>query len=113
MVLGTFGLAAVMIRNILERRRELGLLSALGFAGGRLQQLIAMEHLALLLVGLVIGIGASLMASLPQSLLQGSQGPWSAIAILIACTSVVAALATWFAMRKIQPHDLFKSLLDE
>ncbi len=31
LLLGTFGLAAVLARNVLERRRELGLLGAIGF----------------------------------------------------------------------------------
>ena len=34
LVLGTIGLAAVLLRNVLERRRELALLRAVGYRAG-------------------------------------------------------------------------------
>ena len=34
LLLGTIGLAAVLLRNVLERRRELALLGAVGYGGG-------------------------------------------------------------------------------
>ena len=40
LLLGTFGLAAVQIRNVLERKQELGLMRALGFGRSRLGRMI-------------------------------------------------------------------------
>ncbi|HET8646036.1 MAG TPA: FtsX-like permease family protein, partial [Vicinamibacteria bacterium] len=40
LLLGTVGLAAVLLRNAFERRRELALLQAVGFGGGHLRRLV-------------------------------------------------------------------------
>ena len=57
LVLGCFGLIAVIARNVLERRRELALLGAAGFTGADLQKVVAIEHLLIVGVGLVVGPG--------------------------------------------------------
>ncbi len=52
LLLGTFGLATVQLRNVLERRGELALLRAAGFRQARLALLVMLENAALLLAGL-------------------------------------------------------------
>jgi putative ABC transport system permease protein len=44
LLLGTFGLATVQLRSVLERRGELALMQAIGFRRGRLMRLIALEN---------------------------------------------------------------------
>src|SRR4029078_9338483 len=55
LLLGTFGLATVQLRNVLERRGELALLRATGFRRRRLAQLVMIENGLLLLGGLAVG----------------------------------------------------------
>ena len=43
LLLGTIGLATVMFRNVLERRRELGLLRAVGYDRSRMTVMIVAE----------------------------------------------------------------------
>ena len=52
LLLGTLGLAAVQMRNVLERRGEMGLLCAAGFRRRRLSHLVLLENIMLLLAGL-------------------------------------------------------------
>lgn len=65
-LLGSAGLGIVVLRNILERRGELGVLRALGFSRGRLYAMVLEEHGWILAGGLCIGISAAALAVAPQ-----------------------------------------------
>ncbi len=68
LLLGTFGLAAVQMRNVLERRGELALLRATGFREQRLAQMVLLENILLLVGGLATGTIAAMLAVLPHKL---------------------------------------------
>ena len=51
LLLGTIGLAAVMFRNVLERRRELALLRAVGYDAASVSTMILAEAALLLVAG--------------------------------------------------------------
>jgi len=72
LLLGTFGLAAVLLRNVLERRRELALLRAVGFRQRDLVLMIAAENLLLLLLGLFSGTLTALLAIAPALVERGT-----------------------------------------
>ena len=102
LLLGTLGLAAVMLRNVLERRGELALLRSLGYRSSALAILVLSENGFLLLAGLAVGTISALIAVAPHVFGGGSAMPWgSLIPMLIAipvvgmaagCIAVVAAL---------------------
>ena len=75
LLLGTFGLAAVQMRNVIERRGELALLRAAGFRRRRLARLVMIEALALLAGGLLTGFLAALVTTLPHMLVGGASIP--------------------------------------
>ena len=60
LLLGTIGLATVMFRNVLERRRELALLRAVGYDARHVTVMIGAETLFLLLSGLAAGAGCAI-----------------------------------------------------
>ena len=81
-LLGTFGLALIFFRNIIERRGELATLRAFGFRRQLLSRILFLESCFLLVVGMLIGIVAGLVAIL------GSQGhlpsfPWVSLTITL------------------------------
>ncbi len=81
-LLGTFGLALILFRNIIERRGELATLRAFGFRRQLLSRMLFLESCFLLAVGMLIGIIAGLVAIL------GSQGhlpsfPWVSLTITL------------------------------
>jgi len=47
LVLGTLGMGIVVLRNVLERRRELALLRCVGFSARQVTRVIVAEHWAL------------------------------------------------------------------
>ena len=51
LVLGTLGLGAVLLRNVLERRRELALLRALGYRKADFFAMVMAENILLLCAG--------------------------------------------------------------
>ena len=81
-LLGTFGLALIFFRNIIERRGELATLRAFGFRRQLLSRMLFLESCFLLVVGMFIGIAAGLVASI------ASQGhlpsfPWVSLTITL------------------------------
>ena len=97
LLLGTIGLATVMFRNVLERRRELALLRAVGFDRARVSTMILAETLFLLLAGLIAGAGSAAIAIAPAWLSRGgSTGPGMgliALLIAVALAGVASSIA--------------------
>ena len=81
-LLGTFGLALVLFRNIIERRGELATLRAFGFGRRLLSRMLFLESSFLLVIGMLIGIVAGLAS------IFASQGhlpslPWFSLTITL------------------------------
>src|SRR6202008_320664 len=76
LVLGSLGLAVVLLRSIWERRAELALLRALGFRQRLLRRLILAENGYLLILGLAVGTGAALLSVAPHLAAGGGELPW-------------------------------------
>ncbi|MCA8988382.1 MAG: ABC transporter permease [Planctomycetaceae bacterium] len=103
LLLGTLGLGTVMLRNVLERSRELALMRAVGFTRSMLAWMVLAENASLLLIGLFIGTITALWSMLPQILSAAGDVPWtSGILLLLAVfiTGMLAAsAAVWQAVR--------------
>jgi ABC-type antimicrobial peptide transport system permease subunit len=83
LLLGTFGLATVQLRNVLERRGELALLRAVGFRRRRLAWIVLLENFTLLLGGVLTGCLAAVVAVLPHAFFGGTSPPgWDLLALL-------------------------------
>ena len=97
LILGTFGLGAVLLRNVLERRRELALMRAVGYNAGHLSLMVLAENAFLLFPGLLAGTGCALVAIAPAWLERGGAVPYLSLAVLLivviaaGLTSSVAA----------------------
>jgi putative ABC transport system permease protein len=99
LLLGTLGLAAVLARNVLERRRELGLLQAVGFTAGNLRTTVIAESLLLVGCGVAVGTGAALIAVAPAIVERASAVPYANLALLIVAVIGTGLLASVFAVR--------------
>ncbi len=97
LLLGTVGLAAVLLRNVLERRRELALLTAVGYTSRRLQLVVIAESLLMLVAGLAFGTVCALVAITPAVIERGGRLPsdTGALLLLLAVfvTGIVASIA--------------------
>jgi putative ABC transport system permease protein len=75
LLLGTVGLAAVLLRNVLERRRELALLGAVGYGRSRLFVIVVAESALLLVCGLAAGAVCAIIATIPAAAAHGGRPP--------------------------------------
>ena len=83
LLLGTLGLAVVMVRSVLERRGELALLGALGFSQGAIVRLIFSENSFLLVFGVGTGATAALLAIAPHLASGAADPPWLPLALTL------------------------------
>jgi hypothetical protein len=100
LVLGTLGLGAILLRNVLERRRELALLRALGYTRSDFLTMVVAENVFLLLGGLIVGTFCALVAIAPMFLDRGGRLPISTLALLllgVLGTGLLASLAATVA----------------
>ena len=89
LLLGTLGLAVVMVRSVLERRSELALLQAVGFGRSSIFWLVLAENGFLLVFGTVMGALTALLAVLPHLLSGMAEPPWfSLLGTLLAIVAV-------------------------
>jgi ABC-type antimicrobial peptide transport system permease subunit len=110
LLLGTFGLAAVQLRNILQRRGELALLRATGFRRQRLARLVLYENLALLLGGLGIGTLAAVLAVGPHWLSGGASVPWLDLALTLGVVALVGVGVSLWVVRAMLRTELIPAL---
>jgi ABC-type lipoprotein release transport system permease subunit len=99
LLLGTFGLAAVLARNVFERRRELGLLGAVGFTAAHLRTLVTAEALLLVGTGVAIGTASALVAIAPAIVERASAIPYGSLVLLVAAVVATGLLASIMAVR--------------
>jgi ABC-type antimicrobial peptide transport system permease subunit len=103
LLLGTVGLAAVLMRNVLERRRELALLRAVGYRPRHLFTMVLAENVFLLLMGLATGAVCAALATAPAVFARGGHVPVASLAVLLALVAAAgiasSSLATAVALR--------------
>jgi len=113
LLLGSAGLGVVVLRNVLERRGELGLLLAVGFRRRTLRTLVLSEHGALLALGLGLGTVAAAVAVLPSLLTPGTPLPYRSLALTLAAVFLNGALWTWLATNYSLRGNLLDTLRNE
>jgi putative ABC transport system permease protein len=112
LVIGVAGIGVIMVRAVRERRRQVGVLRALGFQANGVSNAFAVEAMFVALEGVLIGVVLGLVCTWSVSL-SDSFGvdlpftvPWGALALLVFATLVGSLLATWSPARaaaKIKP----------
>lgn len=113
LLLGTIGLATVMLRNVLERRSEFALLRAVGLSNGNVLQLVLWENAALLGWGLASGGAAALLAMWPHLASTGADVPWRELGLLLAVVLAVGMLAPLAAVREVLQPRILQALRSE
>ncbi|HQU42536.1 MAG TPA: ABC transporter permease, partial [Pirellulales bacterium] len=113
LLLGTFGLAVVQLRNVLERRGELALLRAVGFRRSMLGRMVMLENGLLLLSGLAVGVLAALVAVWPHLVTGGASLPWLSLGTTLLLVLVVGLTAGLIAVRATLATPLLPALRGE
>jgi hypothetical protein len=113
LLLGTIGLAAVLLRSIFERRRELALLRALGYEEKHFFVMTLMENVLLLGGGLLAGTSCAILAIAPAATAQGGRFPTVALAILLGVLFLVGVAVSLFSTRVALREAVLQALRSE
>ena len=113
LLLGTVGLATVLLRNALEQRREMALLRAVGYRERHVSALIVAENLFLLLLGLGAGTVAALVAIGPALREREGQLPIVSVAVLLVVVILTGLAVSRVAVAAILRLPVLESLRSE
>jgi putative ABC transport system permease protein len=102
LLIGVAGLGVVMVRAVRERRREVGMLRAMGFSSGVVRRAFILEAAFVALQGIVVGVGLGMVTAynlLVNSDAFGGQSlsvswPWVALGLIALIPLVASLLAT-------------------
>jgi len=113
MLLGSVGLALVVIRNVMERRGELAMLRAVGMERGDLVKLLLHEHWWLLAMGLLCGVFSALVAVLPALRSGGNEVPYARLGVTLVLLFSNGLVWIWLAARLTLRGELLVALRKE
>ena len=113
LLLGTVGLGAVLARNVLERKREIGLLKAIGFSHTDVRGMVLTESLALVGGGLLLGAVSAIVAVLPAIRERAQSLPLGSVAALLAAVAITGLVASLFAVRIANRTPILSALKSE
>ena len=102
-----------MFRNVLERRRELALLRAVGYDARSVSVMILAEAIFVLLAGVAAGVGSAAIAIAPAWLGRGGSLPGAGLVALLAAVVVAGIAASIVATRAALRGNILQALKTE
>ncbi len=113
LLLGTLGLGAILLRNVLERRRELALLQAVGYEGATLGLMVVAESVVLMAAGIATGTVSALVAVAPALSARATSLPIASTALVLAGVFAAGLVSSLVATRAAAASPLLASLKAE
>ena len=110
LLLGTFGLGAVLFRNVLERRKEMALMTAVGYHSSHLTRLVMSENLLLLAWGLLSGVFSAVVAIIPAYQSTGGNLNLPALGWLLLAVLATGLVSSLAAVRAVTRSPLLPAL---
>lgn len=112
-LLGVAGLGIVVMRHVLERRSELGMLVCVGYSPREVRKVIIVEHILLLVMGLVVGGVAATCSVWPSVAAVSADVPVMLLLWLLAGVLLVGAVSIVLASRIALRGGLMAALRNE
>lgn len=113
LLLGTFGMGIVALRNIFERRSELAILRCVGYSRSETVRVVTAEHWILLVMGLAGGGISAFAAVWPNISSPGAGAPYFAVMGLLAAAFFAGRLWITIASRLALRRPLIPALRNE
>ena len=114
LLIGTIGLAIVLVRNLLERRQELALFRAMGYSKMLILRIILNEYMGLLLTGLLAGGISAIIAVLPGLIKPQAEVSFALLLAILGIILVNGVLwIVGLAYTTIRRTDLVNSLRND
>jgi hypothetical protein len=105
LAIGTIGMTVIAVRNVSERKREIGMMRAIGFPRSQVLLSVLLELVVLGIIGLVIGVVNGIVISVGFANMQGATLiiPWNDLGVYLGFITLMAmaagAIPGWFASR--------------
>jgi ABC-type antimicrobial peptide transport system permease subunit len=105
LVIGAVGMTVISVRNVSERKREIGMMRAIGFPRTQVMLSVLLELVVLGIIGLTIGVVNGVLISVGFANMQGSTLviPWGDLGVYLGFITLIAiaagAVPGWFASR--------------
>ncbi len=105
LIIGAVGMAVISVRNVSERKREIGMMRAIGFPRTQVMLSVLLELVVLGIIGLVIGVANGVLISIGFANMQGATLiiPWDELGVYLGFITLIAitagAIPGWFASR--------------
>jgi ABC-type antimicrobial peptide transport system permease subunit len=105
LVIGALGMGIISVRNVSERKREIGMMRAIGFPKTQVMASVLLELVVLGVIGLAIGIVNGLVISIGFANMQNVALviPWTDLGIYLSIITFIALIAGaipgWLASR--------------
>ncbi len=92
LVIGAVGMAVISVRNVAERKREIGMMRAIGFPRRQVMLSVLLELVVLGVIGLAIGVANGLLVSLGFANLQSMPLiiPWEQLGLYLSFIVLIA-----------------------
>jgi hypothetical protein len=113
LLLGTAGLAVVLLRNVWERRGELALMRTLGFSRAALSAMVLFENVILLAAGLSAGTLSALVAIAPSVAAHPASVPWASLTVTVLAVFITGVSAGAVVLRPALRAPLLTALRAE
>ena len=113
LLLGTLGLATVLLRNVLERRREMALMRAVGYRPSHLSLMVIAENALLLGCGLLTGVLCAMLAIIPALVARGGRLSAVSLGLLLLAVLLTGLAASLVAVRAVIRSPLLPALRTE
>lgn len=114
LALGTIGLALVLARSVIERKRELAILQAVGFRKQTITRMLVLEYARLLITGVGFGTLAAVAATLPAFFSENTDISFGTIMLVIVLILSNGLFWIYFiSWKMIKPVELTRALRDE
>jgi ABC-type antimicrobial peptide transport system permease subunit len=105
LIIGMVGMGIISIRNVAERKREIGMMRAIGFPKKQVMISVLLELIVLGIIGLLIGVVNGLLFSVGFANMQNLTLviPWSDLGLYLSLIILIAigagAIPGWIASR--------------
>ena len=105
LAIGAIGMAVISVRNVSERKREIGMMRAIGFPRTQVMISVLLELVVLGVIGLLIGVANGVLISVGFANMQSATLviPWNELGIYLGFITLIAlaagAIPGWFASR--------------
>ncbi|CAM3745629.1 ABC transporter permease [Smaragdicoccus niigatensis] len=112
-IIGILGIVNTLALSVVERRREIGMLRAVGMLRVQIRRIIYVESVLIALAGAIVGVvmgvplGVAFVHTLASQGLQTTAVPWVQVAMMLVASAFVGVLAAlWPATRAARTSPL-------